>query len=1176
MEELFGLSMTTLMYVLLAVVLASMAALGMLAARNRVMLKMGLRPIPRRPGQTALIIVGVMLSTVIMAAAFGTGDTLSFSIRNEAVAGLRQIDVLVVPSRAGDDASFGAVYLSEERSQEIRADLASNDKIDGIMPQISDAVPVQNRRTKLTEGRMNLVGLDPAMLEGFGSLSLVGGGEAQLQGLSAGEVFISEEGVEELDARNGDEIDLFLEDRTETLVIAGVLERGGFAGVDPTLVMPLSRAQALRSKPGQINAIVISNRGGDHSGAELSEDVAKELRVMFNDPEVAAELKALFNQAPVVAALEKKLGEEDLDEDLKGKLEELVTELQRPELTADLNGLLADGDLMEVVLEQIQDEGVEGVPGEAFTLLRDLSELRVIEIKRDLIDVADQAGSAVTSIFVLFSSFSIIVGILLIFLIFVMLAAARQPEMGMARAVGARRSHLVMMFAFEGTAYAILSASIGVVLGLGVSTLMVTVMNRIFSDFGEEFTLAIHFEPRSVVVAYCLGMAITFGTVAVSAYRVSRLNIVVAIRGLPEAIMSKGESPFTERLIGLLKAVVLPAYYLAAAVQSLRRPVAAIPGDAEGRGVGGSRLREFAKNIGLAVVVAVVFPVWLVSIAMGLIRFGQPYLVRGWLVFVGGAALTYLSVVRLERESWFGAGVSLSILGLGLMLRRGLGRTAMRAAVVDRLAFTATGVLMLAFWALPSSLVESIVGDLEGDADVMISSGIAMVGAAVCMVMYNADLFTRLLPSLTSLVGRLRPVLFTAVAYPMGSKLRTGLTLAMFALVIFTLVIMSVLTRVFSTQFEEPRKIFMGFDVGGTINFNSPVDDIGAVIDADADLRASDFEVVAGYTQLPLEVRQREGERGRWLQRTWMFLNDDFLAAAEPDMKLIAEGYGATTEEVLEAMRADPTLAIAGGWLLPNEGDLARGGDEPRLFGDLHYESPTMKPVSLEVREPQTGAEAAVTIIGVFDRVHSPPYGFRMMGSKELIDETAPFPVPLTHYRFRLSDGADAKGAANALEVALLENGMQTEVFEETIEEENAASRAFFRLFTGFMALGLFVGVAALGVVSTRAVVERRQQIGVLRAIGYTRGMIALSFLLESSFVSILGSIIGLVLGLLLSYNVVSDIRAESGIAGLSFSVPWLQLGVILSLTYGFSLLTTFLPARQASRIYPSEALRFE
>ena len=51
--------------------------------------------------------------------------------------------------------------------------------------------------------------------------------------------------------------------------------------------------------------------------------------------------------------------------------------------------------------------------------------------------------------------FSIMVGVLLIFLIFVMLAAARRSEMGMARAVGAKRSHLIQMFVFEGTAYAL-------------------------------------------------------------------------------------------------------------------------------------------------------------------------------------------------------------------------------------------------------------------------------------------------------------------------------------------------------------------------------------------------------------------------------------------------------------------------------------------------------------------------------------------------------------------------------------------------------------------------------------------------------------------------------------------------------------------------------------------------
>ena len=52
------------------------------------------------------------------------------------------------------------------------------------------------------------------------------------------------------------------------------------------------------------------------------------------------------------------------------------------------------------------------------------------------------------------------------------------------------------------------------------------------------------------------------------------------------------------------------------------------------------------------------------------------------------------------------------------------------------------------------------------------------------------------------------------------------------------------------------------------------------------------------------------------------------------------------------------------------------------------------------------------------------------------------------------------------------------------------------------MGLGLVVGIAALAVVASRAVVERRQQIGMLRAIGYQRGMVALSFLFESGFIA--------------------------------------------------------------------------
>ena len=113
MQELFGLSMNAIMIVLLAIFVVTMAIVFVLGLRNRVVLKMGLRPIPRRPGQTVLIIFGVMLSTVIISAAFGTGDTLSFSIRDDVLKSLKTIDELIVPARAGSGDSFGAApYIS--------------------------------------------------------------------------------------------------------------------------------------------------------------------------------------------------------------------------------------------------------------------------------------------------------------------------------------------------------------------------------------------------------------------------------------------------------------------------------------------------------------------------------------------------------------------------------------------------------------------------------------------------------------------------------------------------------------------------------------------------------------------------------------------------------------------------------------------------------------------------------------------------------------------------------------------------------------------------------------------------------------------------------------------------------------------------------------------------------
>ena len=124
MEELFGVSMNVIMVVLLAIFLPTMAVVAVLAWRNRIMLKLGLRNIPRRRAQTVLIIVGIMLSSVIMAAAFGTGDTISFSIRNQGVEALGPIDEIIVSARATPEDSFGsAPYIPYERFERLEREL---------------------------------------------------------------------------------------------------------------------------------------------------------------------------------------------------------------------------------------------------------------------------------------------------------------------------------------------------------------------------------------------------------------------------------------------------------------------------------------------------------------------------------------------------------------------------------------------------------------------------------------------------------------------------------------------------------------------------------------------------------------------------------------------------------------------------------------------------------------------------------------------------------------------------------------------------------------------------------------------------------------------------------------------------------------------------------------------
>ena len=119
------------------------------------------------------------------------------------------------------------------------------------------------------------------------------------------------------------------------------------------------------------------------------------------------------------------------------------------------------------------------------------------------------------------------------------------------------------MFVYEGLAYDLLAAAAGALVGVAIAYAMVL---GIASAFSATADVTVGFSVRltSVVIAYAIGVLLTLGVVAFSAWRVSRMNIVSAIRNLPEPPTSARRS---RRLLGAL-GLTLGALLLYAGVSS--------------------------------------------------------------------------------------------------------------------------------------------------------------------------------------------------------------------------------------------------------------------------------------------------------------------------------------------------------------------------------------------------------------------------------------------------------------------------------------------------------------------------------------------------------------------------------------------------------------------------------
>src|SRR3989442_41915 len=94
--------------------------------------------------------------------------------------------------------------------------------------------------------------------------------------------------------------------------------------------------------------------------------------------------------------------------------------------------------------------------------------------------LATAVEAKVVEVFVVLGFFTVIAGVLLIINIFVMLAEERKGEMGVARALGMRRTNLVQSFVSEGLLYALLSSVVGTFTGLLVAGVILWGFSQVF------------------------------------------------------------------------------------------------------------------------------------------------------------------------------------------------------------------------------------------------------------------------------------------------------------------------------------------------------------------------------------------------------------------------------------------------------------------------------------------------------------------------------------------------------------------------------------------------------------------------------------------------------------------------------------------------------------------------
>jgi ABC-type antimicrobial peptide transport system permease subunit len=1027
--------------------------IGFGCLRNRLLFWMGLRNMVRRPSQTFLLLVGLIVSTVLIVASFGLNDSLTYSAQQQVIQETGQFDETVTGmfSQAQLDHDLSVIRQHPGIQAATGVATVSGRYRGNFLELISD-------RTRLSLQINYLYGVEPDFEQTFGPFQGQQGQTFHVSDLHAGDAYVSLSFALNNDVRVGDRMVLSLGEKSTTVTVRGILANDvAMASIDANsipkiqLVVPLATAQYLMDTAQPVNVIGVRNQANATGDTTVqSTQVERFLAQLFHLPVPDPQVR--------------------------------LTAPPNPNLPA---------------ISALKTDTVAQASSLSFTLLLGGDSLLQFE----------QLVPAISLLL-------IGAGMLLLALLFLLLAAERRAELGMSRAIGLQRHHLIFMLLIEGCGYGVIATLLGLLLGVGVIALELIGLshfpvNILGSLRGLPMTLHLYVSWQSLISAFCLSLFVTVAVILVIAFSLSRTNIVAAIRDLETP---PGASRSLSQLLRGVKARQSDALAALLAGLFLRGPLCLLLG------------------------------FFLVGIASVL----QPN--------------TSDTLTALEKLGW-----GLLIAGCGFFIRWMFSALPeFPLSFAHRLGNSLIGVGWLAYGLIASNRLFSLfqpTGIMLNTSSAAFDLAMTMllfIAGSVVLVTANIDLLVALLTALTVHIRSLAPIGRTSLSYPLIYRFRVTVTVSELGLVVF-LIVLVITMNVGTINASQAATSTGGFQLSGIST--RPIPNLSGLVQQDPVLNR-DIQVVAPVHRYkpdsdvshidPLLI-SLPGHQAQPSSLQPEVMDNAFYAHTNFPLQARAQGYS-SDQQVWNALIHQPNTAVM-------------------RFDSSIRDLPTgtFQPFPAEVPDANHHYHQ-VMVIGIVAATAQWSFFYFSMVTADAINggpvQEARQDTGGLGYFFQVRPGVDLARASRDLASRFAPTyGLQV---QQLYNSEQNASQANMTLFLGStLILGLFFGALAIGVITSRSVLERRQQIGMMRALGFSRGLVLCSFLLEASFVITLSLLIGTALALWVAGQITSATYP-------GFLVPIIPLVLLMIGSYLIALFTTVLPSRAASRVRPAEALRYE